>query len=279
MIKKMLITKPGDVPDNWESHAVVLWEEDDVPISDKEKSPAAFNRITGIGNQQPVCLIETEDCITWFYRGGWIRQVHCEGSWVGVLVEQESSDFKAVVASMKKAVDRRNEEASKLTKQGAMADLLQQQMDDHFSHLNYLCNFTSVVDHHGRKHDIQVAIEKLKSLMEATYNKMTGKRYVPEICRQVRYGKKEAKADPHKLPDNLAWLVRLRKAKDSVEMSNFAANEIAAYVDNIRKAAWIVVRALEEAGDQTDWSQGDETDRVYPWYEIEPLKKAVLEQR
>jgi hypothetical protein len=36
------------------------------------------------------------------------------------------------------------------------------------------------------------------------------------------------------------------------------------------------VRALEDVGDQSNWAIGDETDRVYPWYEIEPLKRAVL---
>ena len=85
--------------------------------------------------------------------------------------------------------------------------------------------------------------------------------------------------DPHKLPENLAWLIRLRNAKGSVEMSDFAAHQVAAYVDNLRQTAWPIIRTLEDVGDQTNWSQGDETDRVYPWYEIEPLKHAVLGQR
>lgn len=82
--------------------------------------------------------------------------------------------------------------------------------------------------------------------------------------------------DPHTLPEEPAWLSRLAKAKGTHSMSDFAANEIARYVRVLREAAWPIVRSLESVGDDTNWVQGDETDRVYPWYEIEPLKKAVL---
>lgn len=88
-------------------------------------------------------------------------------------------------------------------------------------------------------------------------------------------------ADPHGLPTEPAWLARLAEARGTwtYQMSSFEANTIARYVRQLREAAWPIVRALEDVGDQTNWSIGDETDRVYPWYEIEPLKHAVLGTR
>lgn len=71
-------------------------------------------------------------------------------------------------------------------------------------------------------------------------------------------------------------MTRLAEAKTAYHMSDFEANMIASYVRQVRKAAWPIVRALEQAGDENNWCLGDETDRVYPWYEIEPLKHAVL---
>jgi hypothetical protein len=85
--------------------------------------------------------------------------------------------------------------------------------------------------------------------------------------------------DPNTLPSEPAWLTRLAKAKTTYHMGDFEANMIARYVRGLREAAWPIVRALEQAGDEANWAIGDETDRVYPWYEIEPLKHAVLGTR
>ena len=85
--------------------------------------------------------------------------------------------------------------------------------------------------------------------------------------------------DPHGLPREPAWLTRLAHAQGTYQMSDFEANMIARYVRALREAAWPIVRALEQVGDETNWGLGDETDRVYPWYEIEPLKHAVLGTR
>jgi hypothetical protein len=82
--------------------------------------------------------------------------------------------------------------------------------------------------------------------------------------------------DPHVLPTEPAWLTRLSKATGTHSMSAFEAHVIARYVREVRQAAWPIIRQLESVGDETNWQGGDETDRVYPWYEIEPLKKAIL---
>ena len=83
-------------------------------------------------------------------------------------------------------------------------------------------------------------------------------------------------SDPHTLPEGPPWLTFLAGATGTVIMSPGHANDIARYVRQLREAAWPIIRALEDVGDQTNWQGGDETDRVYPWYEIKPLKDAVL---
>ena len=82
--------------------------------------------------------------------------------------------------------------------------------------------------------------------------------------------------DPHTLPQEPAWLSRLGDASGTHSMSDFSAHVIARYVRRLREAAWPIIHELEQAGDDTNWADGDETDRVYPWYEIQPLKNAVL---
>lgn len=73
-----------------------------------------------------------------------------------------------------------------------------------------------------------------------------------------------------------AWLCRLEDAKGTHSMSDFVAHEIAKYVRNLQAAAARIIAPLENIGDSTTWGDGDETDRVYPWYEIQPLKDALL---
>lgn len=101
----------------------------------------------------------------------------------------------------------------------------------------------------------------------------------PRLVGDVQADEETSPPDPHPLPREPAWLTRLAAAKRSYSMSDFEANTIARYVRALREAAWPIVRALEDAGDQCNWMNGDETDRVYPWYEIEPLKHAVLGTR
>lgn len=70
--------------------------------------------------------------------------------------------------------------------------------------------------------------------------------------------------EPHELPVEPAWLLSLRAAEilgsaaaeilgsAAVTVPGDVAVEIARYVDAIRAAAWPIVRALEDAGDQTN---------------------------
>lgn len=96
------------------------------------------------------------------------------------------------------------------------------------------------------------------------------------VADQDRLLQEEHSKDPHTLPQEPAWLTRLANAQGTHSISDFVAHEIAKYVRQLREASWPIIRDLECVGDNTDWRDKDQTDRVYSWFEIEPLKAAVL---
>ena len=90
MIKKLFVHDLNDIPVDWEQHLVKLWEEDDAPVPDKERTDAAFKRISGLGYDRPIYEIDQGDQSIFLYRGGWAKAVNCEGGWVGVLIRTET---------------------------------------------------------------------------------------------------------------------------------------------------------------------------------------------
>jgi len=92
MFKKQNVTKQDDIGGDWRDWLVVLWEEDDAPVPDKERVYEAFCRISEIKHQQhPIYVIDEGDQFINFYRGGWVKAVSCEGGWVGVLLKEKAS--------------------------------------------------------------------------------------------------------------------------------------------------------------------------------------------
>jgi regulator of RNase E activity RraA len=85
MIKRLHISKGEDVPADWQERTVVLWEEDDAPVPDKERTDAAFRRIAGRAGD-PILTIDQGDQLVYFYWSGWVKAINCEGGWVGVLI-------------------------------------------------------------------------------------------------------------------------------------------------------------------------------------------------
>ena len=96
------------------------------------------------------------------------------------------------------------------------------------------------------------------------------------VVDQDRLLQEEHSKDPRPLPQEPAWLTRLANAQGTHSISDFAAHEVAQYVRQLREASWPIIQDLECVGDNTDWRDKDNTDRVYSWFEIEPLKAAVL---
>ena len=86
-IKTLRARKKEDIPKDWTKSVLWLWEEDDAPVPDKERVGAAFKRLTNGWNLKLIHEDQDDDCFTYFYRGGWVKQVACDGARVGVLVE------------------------------------------------------------------------------------------------------------------------------------------------------------------------------------------------
>lgn len=87
MYKTLNVASGDDIKDDWDKHCLILWEEDDVPVPDKEKVAQAFTRIAG---KPSICVeIDHGDSWTQFFRGGWVKHVSFDGGWVGVMVKHE----------------------------------------------------------------------------------------------------------------------------------------------------------------------------------------------
>ena len=84
-LRKHYLREKECIPAGWIGKVVVLWEEDDAPVPDKEKTATAFKRISGC-IEKPLHTIDNGDEFISFYRGGWVKSINCEGGWVGVLV-------------------------------------------------------------------------------------------------------------------------------------------------------------------------------------------------
>ena len=82
------------------------------------------------------------------------------------------------------------------------------------------------------------------------------------------------------LPDEPEWLVQFTESKsgESKRLSGDDAMDIARYVRSLRNEAWKLVKALRDVGDDQNWQSGDETDRVFAWYELLPLLKALQDE-
>lgn len=89
MLKKRYHNKASEIPHNWRSCCVKLWEEDDVNYEGKEHTSTAFARISNIRSEarEPIHEIDEGDQTVYFYRPGWVKAINCDGGWVGVLVD------------------------------------------------------------------------------------------------------------------------------------------------------------------------------------------------
>jgi len=47
--------------------------------------------------------------------------------------------------------------------------------------------------------------------------------------------------------------------------------------DDLRKSARELIQLIRDVGEETDWHDGDETDRVFAWHEFDDLRKALGE--
>ena len=71
----------------------------------------------------------------------------------------------------------------------------------------------------------------------------------------------------------MAWVCY----EDAVEFE-IELEEAEDLLEDFRVAARLVVHAIEQIGDDTDWANGPETFRRYEWHEVEPLAKCLEKQ-
>lgn len=86
-VKRKYVVSKKDTPNHAEAKVLIVWEEDDAPVPDKEDGPAAFRRITQLNDKHTLATVDEGDVITHYYRGGWVRTVSYDGGAVGMLIE------------------------------------------------------------------------------------------------------------------------------------------------------------------------------------------------
>lgn len=75
-------------------HIVILWEEDDALVPDKERGWEAFARMAprGLNYKHHDLSFDGGDVSYYFYRNGWVRIHSYEGEAIGVLVESVNTN-------------------------------------------------------------------------------------------------------------------------------------------------------------------------------------------
>lgn len=88
-MRKLRVHNAEMIPENWRDLLLVLWREDDAMVPDKERSHAAFKRITGMKPSDHIHDADDGDYFYHFYRPGWVLGIGYDGGFVGVLVNLE----------------------------------------------------------------------------------------------------------------------------------------------------------------------------------------------
>ena len=86
-VKRKYVVSKKDIPNHAEAKVLIVWEEDDAPVPDKERGRDAFTRITQLDPKHALATVDEGDVITNYYRGGWVRIVSYDGGAVGMLIE------------------------------------------------------------------------------------------------------------------------------------------------------------------------------------------------
>ena len=89
-VKRLFILKKEQLPDDWQQRILWLWQEDDAPVPDKEKTNSAFARISNMHHSKGIIGVhDYEDYVYTIHVGGWVRRFDYDGGRVGVLVTED----------------------------------------------------------------------------------------------------------------------------------------------------------------------------------------------
>lgn len=85
-VRRKRVYSAEDVPEGWMDSHLLLWQEDDAPVPDKERVNEALIRMAG-PHLRKLVSVDLGDCFGHVYSGGWVVVHTPEGGYVGVLVE------------------------------------------------------------------------------------------------------------------------------------------------------------------------------------------------
>jgi hypothetical protein len=83
--------------------------------------------------------------------------------------------------------DREEAELRRLTADPSVFCIAQLLTDRLEKCLTYLCNYESMLNHNGGRTPILDVIAELEREVRDEFRRITGKEYVPTICRQIRF--------------------------------------------------------------------------------------------
>ena len=93
------------------------------------------------------------------------------------------------------SVDRQNKfletEMRRLADNPGVYDIATALTDALMSSTDRLCNFDHFVDHNGRRHETSEVAHALGDDVRAEFLRLTGRPYVPKICRVIEDARKE----------------------------------------------------------------------------------------
>ena len=96
-------------------------------------------------------------------------------------------DFNRMIECMRTNMTRKEVELQRLTQDPALHEVAQALTDELFSSLNGLFNYDHVVDHEGNEMDTVAVQKALEVSVLKTFQRLTGRAYVPPICRTSQF--------------------------------------------------------------------------------------------
>lgn len=108
--------------------------------------------------------------------------------------EEQREHLMRFAASLDLINKREADELNRLMADPSMYNVAQSLADGFLAAVDYLCNYKTIIGGNGQPYDIMEAIDYLKSETGKTFEKLTGKPYLPPIARQMR-ARADAKID------------------------------------------------------------------------------------
>lgn len=97
------------------------------------------------------------------------------------------SQMTEMWAALGRLKERKEAELRRLMEDPDRLQLAETLMDEVWQDLTFLCNYQTAVTRSGQIESMRALEERLKSLLSASYQRLVGRPYQPEICRQINH--------------------------------------------------------------------------------------------